>query len=147
MLQTKNSVCIKGCFKGTLKCEGLVILSKSANIEGDIVADYVAINGKVTGNVTALKQLHIGETGVVHGDVKATSITVSNGGIFDGTCKMLLEHEATDHRSSLSLFENALGNGKALAAKGSKEPQGRINGFCQKGNVTLKIQRAPLRKG
>ncbi len=119
VLLTKNSICIEGGFKGRLKCESQVILNESAIIEADIVAEYISVHGKVTGNITALKQLNIGMTGVVRGDVKTAAITVDKGGILDGTCKMLSEQQIKENRSSLTTIENMLPNGKAVTSKNS----------------------------
>lgn len=117
VLLTKNSICIEGGFKGRLKCESQVILNKSAIIEADIVAEYISVYGKVTGNITALKQLNIGTTGVVRGEVKTAAVTVDKGGILDGTCKMLSEQQIKENRSSLATIENMLPNGKSVISK------------------------------
>ena len=140
VLQTKNSICIEGGFKGKLKCEGQVILSKSANIQADIVAEYVAINGKVTGNITALKRLDVGATGVVRGHVKAASVTVEKGGILDGTCKMLSNYKANERPAPIAALENLLPNGKATVAKSGQASQNRKNEFIRKGGHAPKTQ-------
>ncbi|MEW6487937.1 MAG: polymer-forming cytoskeletal protein [Thermodesulfobacteriota bacterium] len=88
-LTTQNSVCIEGTFRGTLRSEGTVILSRSGTIEADVVAGYVSVNGTLRGNVQALAQLDVGETGVIHGDVQAASVTVAKGGVLEGTCRRL----------------------------------------------------------
>jgi cytoskeletal protein CcmA (bactofilin family) len=88
-LTTKNSVCVEGVFRGKLQSEGAVILSRSGSIEADVVAGYVAVNGTLRGNVRALQQLDVGETGVIHGDVQAVAVTVAKGGVLDGTCHMM----------------------------------------------------------
>lgn len=120
VLLTKNSICIEGSFKGRLQCESQVILNKSAIIEADIVAEYISVYGKVTGNITALKQLNIGTTGVVRGDVKTAAVTVDKGGVLDGTCKMLSEQQIKENRSSLTTVENMLPNGKSVIGKNDK---------------------------
>jgi cytoskeletal protein CcmA (bactofilin family) len=117
VLLCKNSICIDGRFKGRLKCESHVILNKSATIEADIVAEYISVHGKITGNVTALKHLNLGVTGEIHGDVKAAAITIDRGGILDGTCKILSAQQITEGRSALAAIENTLPNGKAIASK------------------------------
>lgn len=123
VLLCKNSICIDGGFKGRLKCESHVILNKSATIEADIVAEYISVHGKVTGNLTALKHLNLGVTGVIRGDVKAAAITIDTGGTLDGTCKMLSEQQIMEGRSSLAAIDNVLPNGKAIASKnGSSKP-------------------------
>ena len=117
VLLCKNSICIEGGFKGRLKCESHVILNRSATIEADIVAEYISVHGKVTGNITALKHINIGVTGVIRGTVKAAAITIDKGGILDGTCKTLSEQQVMEGRSSLAAIENVLPNGNTVANK------------------------------
>lgn len=139
VLQTKNSICIEGSLKGHLECEGQVILSKCGILEADVVADYVSINGKVVGNITALKQLDIEATGVVYGDVKATLVTVAKGGLLDGACNMLSESEAMECRPSVSLIEKRLSSDKVKIGKGAEKSRERRNGSLPKGGNTPKI--------
>lgn len=90
VLSTKNSVCIEGTFRGSLHSEGAVILSRSGTMEADVVADLVSINGTLRGNIRALKQLDVGETGVIHGEVQAAAVTVAKGGVLEGTCRRIV---------------------------------------------------------
>jgi cytoskeletal protein CcmA (bactofilin family) len=87
-LHLQNSVCIEGTLRGTLRCEGRVILNRSGVLEADVSAAYLSVNGKVLGNVKAGKQLDVGETGVIEGDVEAAAITVAKGGVLRGSCTM-----------------------------------------------------------
>jgi len=88
-LNTKNSVCVEGTFRGKLHSEGAVILSRSGSIEADVIAGYISVNGTLRGNVRALQQLDVGETGVIHGEVQAAAVTVAKGGVLEGTCRMI----------------------------------------------------------
>jgi cytoskeletal protein CcmA (bactofilin family) len=88
-LETKNSVYIEGIFKGQLGAQGSVTVNQNSTVDADITAEYVAIHGKVTGNVSVQKQLDIAATGVLKGDVQSPSVSIAKGGILDGFCKML----------------------------------------------------------
>ena len=88
-LETNNSVCIEGKFKGQLGAKGSVLINQNAIVDGDITAEYVAIHGKVTGQVSVAKQLDIAATGMLRGDVESPSVTIAKGGILDGFCKMV----------------------------------------------------------
>ncbi len=99
-LITKNSICVEGTFRGRLESEGAVILSRSGSIEADVVARYVAVNGDLRGNVKALQQLDVGETGVIHGDVQAASVTVAKGGVLEGTCRMIGAEAAAEAKEA-----------------------------------------------
>lgn len=103
VLITQNSVCIDGTFRGRLESKGRVILNESATVEADIAADYVAVNGTVSGNVKAFQQLDVGVTGVIRGDVVAGSVTVAKGGVLEGTCRMAGE---TTERGTQAKVQN-----------------------------------------
>ena len=139
VLQTKNSICIEGNLKGQLECEGQVILSKSGILEADVVAEYVSINGKVVGNITALKQLDIDATGEVHGNVKAAFVTVAKGGLLDGACNMLSESEAMVCRPSVSLVEKQLSSDHAKMSKRAEKSRDRRNGSLPKEDDTPEV--------
>jgi cytoskeletal protein CcmA (bactofilin family) len=133
VLQTQNSICIEGVFKGQLECKGQVILNKTGCLEANVVAEYVTINGKVTGNITALKQLDVGPTGAVHGDVKAASVTIQKGGVLDGTCKMLSEGDAAKAHVSVTPCEVQQSKDAVEIAKNGKGSPEHENGALQKG--------------
>lgn len=88
VLRTKNSVCVEGGFRGTLESEAAVIIGRSASVEAEVTAEYVSVNGRVRGNVRALRQLDVGETGAIRGDVQAAAVTVAKGGLLEGSCRM-----------------------------------------------------------
>jgi cytoskeletal protein CcmA (bactofilin family) len=58
-------------------------------VEADIEADTVVIQGNVTGNIIAHKQLEIQPTGRLIGDCTAQSIDIKEGAIFEGRSQML----------------------------------------------------------
>lgn len=87
-LQSENSVCIEGEFFGQLASKGGILINSGASLEADIYAEYVVVHGKVTGNITAQKQLDITATGHVRGDVEAPSVVIAKGGVLDGFCRM-----------------------------------------------------------
>lgn len=88
-LDTETGVSVEGVFRGRLHSRGGIVVNKVGRVEADIVADYVVIHGTVIGNVTAIKQIDIGSSGNIKGDVQAGSVTVARGGILDGVFKML----------------------------------------------------------
>ena len=87
-LQSENSICIEGEFFGQLASKGGVLINSGASLEANIYAEYVVVHGKVTGNITAQKQLDITATGHVRGDVEAPSVVIAKGGVLDGFCRM-----------------------------------------------------------
>jgi len=99
-LQSENSICIEGEFFGQLASRGSILINNGASLEADISAEYVVVHGKVTGNITAQKQLDIAATGQVRGDVEAPSVVIAKGGVLDGFCRMAVpsQKELEFHR-------------------------------------------------
>ncbi len=91
ILNSKKSLTIYGSVKGTIQCQGRVVIGQTSSIEGDIFADDVTISGKVVGNITAKSKLEITATGVIQGDVKTPRLIMEDGSKFDGHCETPLD--------------------------------------------------------
>ncbi|MFC1713097.1 polymer-forming cytoskeletal protein [Candidatus Poribacteria bacterium] len=91
IVTSSKSLTIFGTVKGTIQCQGRIVVGQSGNIEADIVADNVAVSGKVVGNVTAKSKLELTSTGIIQGDVKTARLIMEDGGKLDGHCEMLSE--------------------------------------------------------
>ncbi len=104
-LKSDNNICIciDGCFKGTIESKGGVIVTKSGRLEADISAEFVVVNGNVSGNVIARQQLEIGDTGRISGKVEAGSVAIAVGGVLDGFCKMFDRRAASSSQSDKSI--------------------------------------------
>ena len=80
---------VEGHFKGTIKVTGDIFVGQSGVVEAEVEADNVVIQGQVTGNVMARKQLEIQSSGQLLGDCRAKSIDIREGAIFEGRSSML----------------------------------------------------------
>jgi cytoskeletal protein CcmA (bactofilin family) len=58
-------------------------------VEADVEADNIVIQGQITGNVLARKQLEIQSSGQLLGDCQAKSIDIREGATFEGRSSML----------------------------------------------------------
>jgi cytoskeletal protein CcmA (bactofilin family) len=85
---------------GTLRMDGVVtgrvkadevILSEAATINGDILARRIIVGGKVEGNIRAAERVEIGSTGKVRGDIFTNSLSVMEGGEFNGKVEMRVD--------------------------------------------------------
>jgi cytoskeletal protein CcmA (bactofilin family) len=86
--------------RGTLRMDGLVtgrvqadevILSEAATIKGDILARKIIVGGKVEGNIRAAERVEIGSKGKVQGDIFTNSLSVMEGGEFNGKVEMRVD--------------------------------------------------------
>ena len=88
-IQGEEDLRVEGHFRGTIKVIGDVFIGQSGVVEADVEADNIVIQGKITGNVLARKQLEIQSSGQLLGDCKAKSIDIREGAIFEGRSSML----------------------------------------------------------
>ncbi len=88
-IQGDEDLRVEGHFKGTIKVIGDFFVGQSGVVEADVEADNIVIQGQITGNVLARKQLEIQSSGQLLGDCQAKSIDIREGAIFEGRSSML----------------------------------------------------------
>ena len=88
-IQGDEDLRVEGQFKGSIKVVGDFFIGQSGVVEADVEADNIVIQGKITGNVLAHKQLEIQSSGQLLGDCKAKSIDIKEGALFEGRSSML----------------------------------------------------------
>ncbi len=88
-IQSERSVCVEGSIRGRIEAKGEVVVGRQGQVEADIYADSVVVGGQIIGNINARSRLEITATGRVTGDIEATKITVAEGGMVDGSFKMM----------------------------------------------------------
>ena len=70
---------IAGNFQGDVNVRGNLTIEAGAKLTGAVRANAVVIAGELQGNVDEAKRVELLETGVLDGNLKAESITVSAG--------------------------------------------------------------------
>ena len=88
-IQGSENLQVEGKFKGSIKLTGDIFVGPTGVIEADVEADNVVIQGQLSGNVTARKQLQIQSSGKLVGDCSAQSIDIKEGALFEGRSKMI----------------------------------------------------------
>ena len=112
-IQGDEDLRVEGHFKGTIKVIGDFFVGQSGVVEADVEADNIVIQGQITGNVLARKQLEIQSSGQLLGDCQAKSIDIREGAIFEGRSSML--------RSSASPA------GSTAVSSTSVQPEAKVN--------------------
>jgi cytoskeletal protein CcmA (bactofilin family) len=79
---------LDGKFEGEIFESGTLIVGETAIVKGKIVLNTIIINGLVEGEVYAKARVEIHSTGKVHGTLSTPILTINEGGIFEGNCKM-----------------------------------------------------------
>jgi len=91
VLKFKGTVRIDGNFTGEIDTNGMVIIGNTAMVNAQIRAENIIIHGEMHGEVNAHKKLELKAGGKLFGNVKTSSLTIENGVIFNGHCKMARE--------------------------------------------------------
>lgn len=98
---------INGSFEGKLETCGNLTIGENANVKADIQGDRMVIAGKVLGNLTATESISLIPPAVVQGNIQTPSLSIGQGAILDGQCRMLGSKGSDTSGKSLSLREVA----------------------------------------
>ena len=87
-LISKSDIRIDGSLKGSLNCEGKVIIGPSGYIEGEIQCNNAVVEGKFEGILTVSDTLQVREKATITGDITTDKLIVQAGAVFNVTCRM-----------------------------------------------------------
>lgn len=90
---------INGKFQGKLKTQGQLTIGKDADVDATIEGETILVMGRVKGNVRANNKLALLATAVLYGDISVANLSMEEGAIFEGSCKMLTEKMSVDEVS------------------------------------------------
>lgn len=94
-IRTTGNLRIEGKITGGIHTKAKVVLSHTAQIEGNIVAQNAEIGGEVKGSIEVIELLVLKSTAMVWGDITASKLVFEEGACFDGKCKMGKEHQVS----------------------------------------------------
>ena len=87
-LKFKDSLMIRGKFKGTIQTEGYLEIADGAKVEAEIEAKYVKISGFLKGNVNKSYKVELINSAEMVGNIKTKVLKIEDGVIFQGKCEM-----------------------------------------------------------
>lgn len=79
---------INGKFDGTLETKGNLTISRTAEVNANIIGETIIIGGRVTGDIIARDKLVLLSPAVLKGNVVISRLSVEEGAIFEGNCRM-----------------------------------------------------------
>jgi len=79
---------LDGKFEGEIFESGTLIVGEAASVKGKVGLHTIIVNGVVEGEIYAKVRVEIHSTGKVYGTLYAPTLTINEGGIFEGHCKM-----------------------------------------------------------
>jgi len=79
---------LDGKFEGEIFESGTLIVGETAVVKGKIAVNTLVVNGLVEGEIQAKGRVEIHSTGKLYGNLSTPIITIAEGGVFEGNCKM-----------------------------------------------------------
>ena len=84
-----KSLRVDGVLIGNIKEAANVIIGETAQVKGNINANYVVIDGTVEGNITAEDSIELLNKSKVTGDLTTTILSINEGAKFKGKSLMI----------------------------------------------------------
>lgn len=98
---------IDGCVVGNLKASGdeasILVISESAKVTGEVVADHIIINGTVKGPIHARQMLELQPKARIEGDVQYAALEMHQGALIAGQLRPII---ACEEKPALKLAAN-----------------------------------------
>ncbi|MBI4558541.1 MAG: polymer-forming cytoskeletal protein [Candidatus Hydrogenedentes bacterium] len=80
---------VEGLVEGKMECSDELELGRAGRLNADVLAGRkMVLAGQVFGNVITNGSLHIAASAKVTGDIRAKSIVIEEGAVFNGKCAM-----------------------------------------------------------
>jgi len=84
----EGTVRIDGKFQGEIHTENTVIIGEAAEVDAEIEAGEVILSGTIHGNVYARDNMEIIAPGKMYGSIMTPRLSIQEGVVFEGTCRM-----------------------------------------------------------
>jgi cytoskeletal protein CcmA (bactofilin family) len=91
-LTFKDVVRVSGHIAGSVASEkGTFIVDVGARVDARVDVAVAVISGTVNGDIIARERVEVGPVAKIHGNIWTRSITIKDGAIFEGVCRMIEE--------------------------------------------------------
>ena len=112
---------IEGEAKGTIECQGTLMVAQGANVSAKIEAENVTVAGDLNGDVRCRGRLQIMPSGKVRGKVVTDSLVINEGAFYEGQLEMTamanLANPAMKAPRPIAPISSAPGNGERSAPR------------------------------
>ncbi|MCL2198488.1 MAG: polymer-forming cytoskeletal protein [Defluviitaleaceae bacterium] len=95
-----ESMRIDGTVIGDIDIEGLINISETGRVDGNIASGSARVAGRIFGNVQCRNAMHLAATADVTGDILTSTLIVDEGAIFTGRCQT---HVSADELPALGM--------------------------------------------
>lgn len=111
-LISDGEIQVDGKIIGDINTKSLLV-GKTADVKGGIIADDVRVHGTVDGQIKA-HTVTLAKTAHVVGDILHVNLSIETGAFLEGLCKRMLDNEL-DNVSKVNLTKKAIDEEKPTA--------------------------------
>src|SRR5688572_31979202 len=79
---------IDGEVKGTIECQGTLLVAQGANVTAKVEAENITVAGDLNGDIRCRGRLQIMPSGQVRGKVMTETLVINEGAFYEGQLEM-----------------------------------------------------------
>ena len=87
-LTANENLLIHGQVDGSIEHSSLLTIGKEGKLKADVSAEYIAIEGKVVGDLSGATSVVVNEGADVKGNINSPKVTLRDGAVFNGNIDM-----------------------------------------------------------
>ena len=112
VISYEGTVRIDGHLEGEIYTKGTLIIGQGAVIDAKVEAGTIVCQGHIIGDIVAKEKIQLLAPAVLNGSVQTPSISMEEGVLFNGTCKMgpVDERESRPYvgKDAMSAYDESL---------------------------------------
>jgi cytoskeletal protein CcmA (bactofilin family) len=103
----KSLLRIDGHFSGRVTSPtGTLIVGSGGQVDANVEVAVAQIQGTVNGDIIASQRIELGRAGKLNGNIQTPSLVIEQGGVFEGSCKMIQQKAATEKAARVERKDN-----------------------------------------
>jgi cytoskeletal protein CcmA (bactofilin family) len=87
-LKAQEDLKIEGRIEGTIQHQQRVVVGAKGEVVATVTAAAIDVDGKVQGDIHAKKSVKVSQSAVVRGNIRAPSVSITEGANFNGSVSM-----------------------------------------------------------
>ena len=86
-------------------------------MDATVEVAVATIHGVVNGDIIAGQRIELGRAGKLNGNIQTPSLVIEQGGVFEGSCKMMQQKAAAEKPAKVERKENVIDTPSVQAVK------------------------------
>ena len=87
-LRAQEDLKVEGRIEGTIHHQQRVVVGAKGEVVATVTAAAIDVDGKVQGDMHAKKSVKVSSSAIVRGNIKAPSVSITEGANFNGSVSM-----------------------------------------------------------